>query len=125
MKATISSTIKAHLFRGAFYLLLLVGVCVIPFALVQRTTAKGNRPATTITVTTTADSGPGSLRQALAVAHDGDRIIFSVSGTITLTSGALVVAKNVTISGPGTDQLSIVGMPFQSVFSVELLRSLA
>jgi len=74
--------------------------------------------AAIITVTNTNDSGPGSLRQALAVAHDGDRIIFSVSGTITLTSGALVVAKNVTISGPGTDQLSIVGMPFQSVFSV-------
>src|SRR6478672_10092763 len=74
--------------------------------------------AATITVTNTNDSGPGSLRQALAVAHDGDRITFAVSGTITLTSGALVVAKNVTISGPGADHLSIVGMPFQSVFSV-------
>jgi predicted outer membrane repeat protein len=74
--------------------------------------------AATITVTNTNDSGPGSLRQAIAVAHDGDRITFAVSGTITLTSGALVVAKNVTISGPGADHLSIVGMPFQSVFSV-------
>src|SRR4051812_35286762 len=53
--------------------------------------------AATVTVTNTNDSGPGSLRQALAVAHDGDRITFAVSGTITLTSGALVVAKNVTI----------------------------
>jgi len=74
--------------------------------------------AATITVTNTNDSGPGSLRQALAVAHDGDRITFAVSGTITLTSGALVVAKNVTISGPGADHLSIVGIQFQSVFSV-------
>jgi predicted outer membrane repeat protein len=74
--------------------------------------------AATITVTNTNDSGPGSLRQALAVAHDGDRITFAVSGTITLTSGALVVAKNVTISGPGADQLSIVGIQFQSVFFV-------
>ena len=74
--------------------------------------------AAIITVTNTNDSGPGSLRQALAVAHDGDRVTFAVSGTITLTSGALVVAKNVTISGPGADHLSIVGMPFQSVFSV-------
>ena len=71
-----------------------------------------------ITVTNTNDSGPGSLRQALAAAHNGDRITFAVSGTITLTSGALVVAKNVTISGPGADQLSIVGMQFQSVFAV-------
>ena len=45
--------------------------------------------ATTITVTNTNDSGPGSLRQALAVAHDGDHITFAVSGTITLTSGGL------------------------------------
>src|SRR5436190_9103760 len=74
--------------------------------------------AATITVTNTNDSGAGSLRQALAVAHDGDRITFAVSGTITLTSGALVVAKSVTISGPGADQLSIVGIPFQSVFAV-------
>jgi Right handed beta helix region len=74
--------------------------------------------AATITVTNTNDSGPGSLRQALAVAHDGDHITFAVSGTITLTSGALVVARNVTISGPGADHLSIVGMQFQSVFSV-------
>jgi hypothetical protein len=74
--------------------------------------------AATITVTNTNDSGPGSLRQALAVAHDGDRITFAVSGTITLTSGALVVAKSVTISGPGADQLSIVGIHFQSVFFI-------
>ena len=75
--------------------------------------------AATITVTNANDSGPGSLRQALAVAHDGDRITFAVSGTITLTSGALVVAKSVTISGPGADQLSIVGLQLQSVFAVE------
>jgi hypothetical protein len=40
MKTYIKLTIKAHVIRGAFYLLLLVGVCVIPFALGQRTTGK-------------------------------------------------------------------------------------
>ena len=75
--------------------------------------------AATITVTNTNDSGPGSLRQALAVAHDGDRITFAVSGTITLTSGELEVAKNVTISGPGANQLSIDRQPRdRSVFCV-------
>jgi hypothetical protein len=81
--------------------------------------------AATITVTNTNDSGPGSLRQALAVAHDGDRITFAVSGTITLTSGGLEVAKSVTISGPGADQLSIVGIPFQSVFSVGTIATIS
>ena len=43
MKKQINPTIKAHLIRGAFYLLLLVAVCAIPFALAQsrsRATAK-------------------------------------------------------------------------------------
>ncbi len=74
--------------------------------------------AATITVTNTNDSGAGSLRQALSVAHDGDRITFAVSGTITLTSGALVVTKNVTISGPGANQLSIDGNREVLVFEI-------
>ena len=67
---------KAHVIRSAFCLLLLLSVCAIPFALAQRTTAKGNRRANTITVTNTNDSGPGSLRPALADANDGDTIHF-------------------------------------------------
>ena len=99
MKATISSTIKAHLIRGAFYLLFLLAVSVILFALAQRTTAKGNRPATTITVTNTNDSGPGSLRQALAQANDGDTINFDPSvNIVTLTTAELVITKSITIS---------------------------
>jgi hypothetical protein len=40
MKKQINPTIKAHLIRGAFYLLLLVAVCAIPFALAQRSASK-------------------------------------------------------------------------------------
>src|SRR6266513_4749208 len=40
MKKQINPTIKAHLVRGAFYVLLLVAVCVIPFALAQRNATK-------------------------------------------------------------------------------------
>jgi hypothetical protein len=76
-----------------------VAVAVLLFCAVV-----GHLKAATITVTNTNDSGSGSLRQALAVAHDGDRITFTVSGTITLTSGGLQVTKNVTISGPGGSQ---------------------
>ena len=41
MKKQINPTIKAHLIRGAFYLILLVAVCAIPFALAARSTATG------------------------------------------------------------------------------------
>src|SRR6476659_4267618 len=95
----IHSNARAHLIRGALYLLLLLAVSMISFALAQRTTAKGNRPANVITVTNGNDSGPGSLRQALHDANDGDTITFAVTGTIVLTSGGLVLDKNVTISG--------------------------
>jgi predicted outer membrane repeat protein len=96
----VSPIAKAHLIRDAFYLLLLLTVCVIPFALAQRTTAEGNRPATTITVTNGNDSGPGSLRQALADANDGDTINFDASvGSVTLTTAELAIDKSVTLSG--------------------------
>ena len=99
MEKYINATIEAHLPRGALYLLLLLAVSLIPFALAQRTTAKGNRPATTITVTNGNDSGPGSLRQALAQANDGDTINFDPSlSIVTLTTAELVIAKSITIS---------------------------
>jgi len=58
-------------------------------------------------VTNTNDSGPGSLRDALAGANDGDTITFAVTGAIGLTSGELVINKNITISGPGADLLAV------------------
>jgi predicted outer membrane repeat protein len=74
--------------------------------------------AATITVTNTNDSGPGSLRQALANANNGDRINFAVTGAITLTNGGLGITKNVTISGPGTNQLAIDGNQALFAFGV-------
>src|ERR1700730_4043008 len=64
----------------------------------------------TLIVTTTADSGPGSLRQARADAMNGNTIQFdpALNGqTINLTSGELVITKNITISGPGANLLTI------------------
>jgi hypothetical protein len=80
-----------------FYLVLLIGICLMPFTLAQRTTRRPR--ANTITVTKLNDSGTGSLRQALADASDGDTIDFAVSGTISLTSGELLIDKSVDITG--------------------------
>src|SRR6266542_2898530 len=74
--------------------------------------------AATITVTNTNDSGPGSLRQALADASDGDTITFAVSGRIGLTSGELLVDKSITISGPGAGSLAVDGNATSGVFHI-------
>jgi hypothetical protein len=65
--------------------------------------------ADTITVTNTNDSGPSSFRQAPVDANDGDTITFAVTGTIALTSSELLVAKNITVSGPGATSLAVNG----------------
>ena len=77
-----------------------------------------NLRAANITVMNTDDSGPGSLRQALADALDGDTIDFSVTGTITLTTGELVINKDLTINGPGANLLAVDGNHASRVFNV-------
>jgi hypothetical protein len=75
----------------------------------------------TLTVQNNLDSGTGSLRAAIAAAHSGDTIGFapSLNGqTINLTSGELLIKKNLTITGPGADQLTISGTPQSRVFEV-------
>ena len=65
-----------------------------------------------LTVTSTQDSGHGSLRAEIAASHSGDTIVFSPTldgKTITLTSGELDLTKDLTIHGPGADDLTISG----------------
>jgi hypothetical protein len=77
--------------------------------------------ATTIVVSNTNDSGPGSLRQALAIANDGDTIdATGISGIITLTTGQLLLDKSVTINGAGADVLAIDGNAISRVFQIDL-----
>ncbi len=75
-------------------------------------------PAATLSVTSIADSGPGTLRAALLASNDGDTISFSVTGKITLTAGELLVSKNVNILGPGPDNLAVDGNRTNRVFHV-------
>ena len=55
------------------------------------------------------DSGAGSLRQAVIDACAGSTITFSDAGrgTISLTTGQIVIDKNLTIVGPAADSLTI------------------
>jgi LPXTG-motif cell wall-anchored protein len=71
--------------------------------------------AATFTVTTTADAGPGSLRQAILdanVAGSLDTIDFALPGvapwTITLTTDLPVISGRVDIDGPGSDALTVL-----------------
>lgn len=75
--------------------------------------------AAEIHVTNLDDSGAGSLRQAINfTALPGDTIVFDVPGTITLTSGELVIDKNLRISGPGAESLAISGNLASRVFHI-------
>ncbi len=101
---------------------------IIGIILALTVSAKG----VTLTVTSTADSGglcPGencTLRQAIAAAKSGDTINFSLPAlsTIELTSGELLVGKDLTISGPGAPQLSVArkgdsGIPPFRIFNIQ------
>ena len=80
--------------------------------------------AATFTVSSTADSGPGSLRAAVAAAQTspGPSLIQfaqGVRGTIVLTSGAIAISQSLTIAGPGAHRLSISGNDADRVFDIE------
>lgn len=61
----------------------------------------GAAAAAIFDVTTTADSGPGSLRAAVSAAGSGDTVRFLTGGTITLASELPIITKNLTIDGNG------------------------
>jgi hypothetical protein len=67
--------------------------------------------AAVIPVTTTANDGPGSLREALLNASDGDTVEIQVEGNISLFDPLPNLSKVITIDGPGADRLSISPAP--------------
>ena len=73
---------------------------------------EGRVVLSTLTVLNNADSGPGSLRAEIAAASGGDTIAFSrklESQTIILTTGELVVNKDLTIKGFNDQGVTISG----------------
>ncbi|MGB3364674.1 MAG: hypothetical protein WBB48_07830 [Thermodesulfobacteriota bacterium] len=83
-----------------------------------------------ITVTSTADSGPGSLRQAVIDSAPNGTIDFDLSGlgapphTITLTSGEIVIDKSLRITGSGKTDLIISGNNNSRIFRTETTGSI-
>ncbi len=72
-------------------------------------------------VTNTNDSGTGSLRDAIVTSTAAGGIVtFNLTGsnTITLTSGPITIAKNLTITGPGASSLTIDGNAASQVFII-------
>jgi len=84
--------------------------------------------AFSILVTNVADSGPGSLRQAVGHANariGPDTITFDpalfklIARTITLTTGEIAISDAVTITGPGVGALTISGNLTSRVFDIQ------
>ena len=74
-----------------------------------------------IKVTSVEDSGPGSLRQAIADLCPGGTIEFDpalAGATITLTNGEIVITNDMTIRGLGADQLTLSGNNSGRIFRV-------
>ncbi|MEY2511173.1 MAG: hypothetical protein QOE26_1936 [Verrucomicrobiota bacterium] len=89
---------RLRLFRNPRFLLpLAIAALILPTSVAHATTRIVSNPG---------DSGAGTLRDTIAASGDGDIITFSVT-KINLTSGPLTITKNITISGPGPNQLEV------------------
>ncbi len=77
-------------------------------------------PASALTVTTLADSGPGSLREAITLAPAGDTIGFlTIDGAIALDSPLPTVAKNLTIDAGAFRRIVITGQGLHRIFKID------
>ena len=88
---------------------------------IQTTTTCATNPI----VTTSADTGAGSLRKAIEDACAGSTITFDMTpghviSPLTLTTGELLINKNLTIQGPGADLLTISGNSASRIFEVNV-----
>ena len=91
---------------------------------VQSEIAAVTLPPTSLVVTSLDDTlDPGTLRWAITQANAtqggySDKITFSVSGTITLTSDLPRISQNLTIEGPGEANLTISGADLYQILYI-------
>ncbi|MGA3171480.1 MAG: choice-of-anchor Q domain-containing protein [Chthoniobacteraceae bacterium] len=83
------------------------GLCLL---LIATAASLSSAFGTVLTLSSTADSGAGTLRAAITTAQSGDTIdATQLTGTIALTSGSLAILDSIAIQGPGADLLSVSG----------------
>src|SRR5262249_38056361 len=72
------------------------------------------------TVTNLTDHDPGSLRDAIAITPSGGVVDFQpgLTGTIILTTSELAIAKDLTITGPGADVITVSGNHALRIFNI-------
>lgn len=78
--------------------------------------------AATFSVTTTGDSGAGSLRQAILDANaalGADDVVVTVTGTITLASALPTITQALTLSGSGASALTVDGNNTGRIFTID------
>ncbi len=108
-----STTITANAVTGSYTVT--ANVNGLPPASFQLT----NFCPPTVVVTSDADSGAGTLREALSLTCPGTIITFDQGVSyIRLTSGELPINQGVTINGPGADKLTISGSNLSRIFNI-------
>jgi hypothetical protein len=114
MKKQVHPTIRAHLGRSAFYVLLLLAVCVIPFALAQR-----NMTERSVTEQTHAATGPlaaasGAITGMPAVSANSDAVMPVTDQSLLphAVSPNLAASRLPRVSsGPGVRPILIKSIP--------------
>jgi len=112
-------TLRRLLGAGFIVGLVTTGLAVILLQPAQATSTRGN----TTQVTNCSGGGPGSLPNAVATAPAGATITFATACTgadpIILTSGTVVIAQDLTIWGPGSNQIVVDGANLNTVFQID------
>ncbi|ELR99973.1 choice-of-anchor Q domain-containing protein [Gloeocapsa sp. PCC 73106] len=101
------------------------GVVNTPLAFTEEVLASYPGVLASFTVSSTNDSGDGSLREAIALANErvgADVIEFDASLTgemISLTSGELLISDELEITGLGAENLTIDGQGNSRIFKID------